>query len=185
MLICCWLCCVSPSPKPGSWIAMVFSPAAFPGAQLHHMQRSYFQVVVLWTEPGSFHTFPHTFILVTSSLQPHLLSCITRQISSISYTLSLGFFSCTLCFHSFLTAIFHLPLMPLYFWQLSKQHMFWQVQSYVCAAQLASVHMLFTRWSNASCSGGGLSYPFLSSFVALLQYSPCSHSHFVFLVGVK
>lgn len=58
MLICCWLHRASPSPKPGTWPAVFFSPAAFPGVQLPHMHKSYFQVVVLWTEPGSFHTSP-------------------------------------------------------------------------------------------------------------------------------
>lgn len=175
MLICCRLHRASPSPSPGTWLAVFCSPAAFLGAQLHHKHKSSFQVVVPRSEPGSFHTspriFPHTIILVSSSSSLHPLSCNSGQISSVSLTLAPGSFSCASHFHRFLTAMLHLPLMPAYFWQLKRQHMLRRVQSYVCAARLASVHMLFTQRSDASCSGGGLRYPFLSSFGALPPYS--------------
>lgn len=174
-LICSRLRCASPSPSPGTRLAVFCSPAAFLGAQLHHKHKSSFQVVVPRSEPGSFHTsprmFPHTIIPVTSSSSLHPLSCNTGQISSISLALSPGSFSCASHFHRFLTTMLHLPLMPVYFWQLKRQHMLQRVQSYACAARLASLHMPFTQRSDASCSGGGLRYPFLSSFGALPPYS--------------
>lgn len=99
-------------------------------------------------------------ILVTCSPSLHSLSCKTAQISAVSLTLSL--ISVHHVFtNSSLVVVLYLSLLPLYFWQPKRQHMLCGVQSSTGAALCASKHMLFTQWRAASCSGGGLSYPFL------------------------
>lgn len=170
MLFFCWLCFTSPPSKEGTRVVMFSNSAVFPGTQFHQHTRVNSKC---WFYAQSSHrsfqmVLPH--ILVTCSPSLHSPSCNTGHICAVSLTLSL--ISVHHAFtNSLLVVVLYLPLIPLYFWQPKRQHMLCGVQSSTGAALCASELMLFAQWSRASCSAGGLSYPFLSSSVALPQPS--------------